>query len=254
MEVVTTHNWDDTQVTHQQLLHIRDATSFLARAKKQVSAPVQHTLAEDGAEQIAELQFCSVLLKQKPCSQLEATKKNTPPRTQATKSGSNGSLRTAVDVFYAVGAIQLDNSTRPSEVSWEATIKRTISLSTVTQHNSVTVHYLQLTAGSRRPSELVSHQADEYITRPRCLHSSPFQWLPLTPPAVLITGAPGNTPSSHRSWTKPCLCDGTDGIKKLRITHTSLTNSLQHPPKQHLTNSWLGKWPSVYSITEQLVL
>lgn len=47
-----------------------------------------HTLAEDGVEQISELQSCSVLLKQKPGSQLEAMKKNTPPRTQVTKSGS----------------------------------------------------------------------------------------------------------------------------------------------------------------------
>lgn len=101
------------------------------------------------------------------------------------------------------------------------------------------MYYLQLTAGSRRPSELVSHQADEYITCPRCLHSSPFQWLPLTPPAVLITGAPGNTPSSHRSWTKPCLCDGTGGIKKAKdysyISHKQPAASPKTTPHKLLT-------------------
>lgn len=115
---------------------------FLQEPRNRFLSLCSAHLAEHGMEEISELQFCSVLLKQKPGSQLEATKKNTPPRTQETKSGFNSSLRMAVDVFYAVSARQQHWTSQSFLRS--STIKITLSLSTVTLS-----HRLSLTVNSR---------------------------------------------------------------------------------------------------------
>lgn len=171
MKVVTMHNWDDSHVSGHtnSSFTLETPPPFLQEPRNRFLSLCSAHLAEHGMEEISELQFCSVLLKQKPGSQLETTKKNTPPRTQETKSGFNSSLRMAVDIFYAVSARQQHWTSQSFLRS--STIKRTLSLSTVT----VTDYHLQLTPGSRTPSGLFSHKADQYMACPRCPHSSAFQ-------------------------------------------------------------------------------